>query len=319
MNTFDLKLRNNVPQFYPLRADKITTLQVNMGYKCNLRCIHCHVDASPDRTEEMPLHTVYKLLNILEENSEITIVDITGGSPELNPNFKYFVKAVSDMDKNVMVRTNLTIYSEDGMKDIPEFLKENRVKIIASLPCYTEEGVDKVRGKGTYKKVISALRHLNKLGYGKEGTGLEIDIMFNPADASIAPDQHMLENVYKEKLKEMHGITFNHLITLRSMPIGRLRKSMTDSQRKEYLKLLEEKFNPDTVNNLMCRRLISVSPHGKLYDCDFWQMLNLPVKNGNPHINDFSYQTLRKREIVTNSLCFMCTAGAGASCTGALV
>lgn len=316
MNVFDEKLKDSGD--YPLKAEEITTLQVNMGYRCNLACTHCHVEASPDRTEMMSLETICKILDVLEKNKKITTVDITGGSPELNPHFEYLVKGASELGKNVIVRTNLAIYSDNGKGDIPKFLKEKKVKIIASLPCYTEEGVDKVRGKGTYKKAISALKHFNELGYGREATGLEIDIMFNPDTAIIAPDQHMLENTYKEKLKEMHGITFNHLVALSNMPIGRLKKTMTKDQIKEYLELLGEKFNPATVKNLMCKHLISISPEGKLFDCDFWQMLNLSVKDNCSKIDDFDYETLSKRKVVTNPLCLMCTAGAGASCSGAL-
>ncbi len=287
MNIFDKKLKEH--GYYPLTAEEITTLQCNIGYKCNLRCTHCHVEASPDRKDLMSLSTMFKLLNIIKENDKIAIIDITGGSPELNPYFKYFVKSCADMGKKVMVRSNLAIYTEPGMENIAKFLAENKVKIIASLPCYTEEGVDSQRGKGTYRKAISVLKHLNSLGYGKDGNGLELDIMFNPAKADIAPEQQMLENAYREKLKEMHDITFNHLIALSNMPIGRFKESMTDNEQKEYLKLLEEKFNPDTVKNLMCRHLINVSPDGRLFDCDFWQMLNLPVKSECSHVDNFDY------------------------------
>ncbi len=317
MNTFDQKLMES--GHYPLTAEEITTLQCNIGYKCNLRCTHCHVESSSDRKELMSLSTMFKLLNIIKENDRIASVDITGGSPELNPYFKYFVKSCADMGKKVMVRSNLAIYTETGMENIAKFLAENKVKIIASLPCYTEEGVDSQRGKGTYKKAISVLKHLNKLGYGSNGAGLEIDIMFNPAGAAISPDQHTLENAYREKLKEMHGITFSHLIALSNMPIGRLKNHMTDNEQKEYLKLLEEKFNPDTVKNLMCRHLINVSPDGEFFDCDFWQMLNLPVKSECSRVDNFDYIALSNRAIATTSLCFLCTAGAGASCSGALI
>jgi radical SAM/Cys-rich protein len=197
-------------------------------------------------------------------------------------------------------------------------LVKNRVKVIASLPCYTQEGVDGQRGKGAYDKAIASLKRLNELGYGQEGTGLEIDLMFNPAREGIAPDQQMLEKTYKQKLKEMHGITFNSLVALSNMPIGRLGKLITEDEKKEYLSQLEEKFNPETVKNLMCRHLVSISPNGKLYDCDFWQMTNLPVKNGSSRIEDFDYNRLKNREIITLPQCLMCTAGAGASCSGAL-
>jgi radical SAM/Cys-rich protein len=317
MNTFDRKLKET-SKFFPLRAEKIETLQVNMGYKCNLACTHCHVEASPGREEEMSAELVEKILDILKNNDEITTVDITGGSPELNPEYKRFVLAASCMGKKVIVRTNLAIYSEPGMENIPAFLAENKVKIVASLPCYTEEGVDNQRGKGTYQKAVDALKKLNTLGYGKEGTSLEIDIMFNPASAGIAPSQQSLEQVYRDKLKEMHGISFNHLIALSNMPIGRLGKSMSVIERDVYLKQLEEKFNAETVKNLMCRHLISVAPDGCLYDCDFWQMLKIPLKNGSKSVEQWNYSALKNREIVTNNLCFMCTAGAGASCGGAL-
>ncbi len=317
MNIFDLKIKET--GFYPLQAEDISTLQVNMGYKCNLACSHCHVEASPDRTEEMSPETVDTVLAILREHNQITAVDITGGSPELNPSFKHFVKSCAEMGKQVMVRSNLAVNTEPGMDNIPEFLAENKVKIIASLPCYTEEGVDSQRGKGTYHKAIKVLKKLNSLDYGNDGTGLEIEIMFNPAKEGIAPDQHMLQNAYKEKLNEMHGITFNNLIALSNMPIGRLGKSLSADEIKDYLNKLEESFNPAAVKNVMCRHLISVSPDGRLFDCDFWQMLNLSMRNGNSNrVDNFNYSELSKRKIVTNNLCLMCTAGAGASCSGAL-
>ncbi len=229
MNAFDRKLSGS--NDYPLSAETVSTLQDNMGYRCNLKCTHCHVNASPDRTEEMSSDNVNKVIRILCDHDEITTLDITGGSPELNQNFRRLVKAASDMKKKVLVRSNLAIYSEPGMENIPEFLAENRVKIIASLPCYTEEGVDGQRGKGTYKKAVEALKKLNTLGYGKEGTGLEIDIMFNPQGAEIAPDQHLTESAYKEKLGEMHNVTFNHLIALSNMPIGRLGSRLSDDEK----------------------------------------------------------------------------------------
>ncbi len=317
MNKFDQRLKD-IGQ-YPLTANDISTLQVNMGYKCNLRCTHCHIDASPYRTEELSSETVDRLIEILRDNDEITTVDITGGSPELNPNYKRFVKSAVNLGKKVMVRSNLAILTGPGMEDIPDFLAKNKVKVIASLPCYTAEGVDGQRGKGTYEKAISVLKRINELGHGQEGSGLEIDIMFNPAKEGIAPDQKMLENAYREKLKEMHGIAFNHLIALSNMPIGRLGKSMSAIEKEVYLKQLEEKFNPATVANLMCRHLISVAPDGTLYDCDFWQALKLSVNCRNSNtVNNFDYTILSSREIVTALLCFMCTAGAGASCSGAL-
>jgi radical SAM/Cys-rich protein len=317
MNKFDRKIKETT-EHYPLHANKVETLQINVGYRCNLACTHCHVNASPNRTEEMSSEIIDKLISIMQNNPEISTVDITGGSPEMNPHYKRLVKSATVMGKNVIVRTNLAILTEPGMEDIPDFMAAQKVKIIASLPCSSEEGVDVQRGKGTYRKAIKALKKLNSLGYGKEGTGLEIDLMFNPAKAGIAPGQAALEKVYRDKLKEMHGVTFNHLIALSNMPIGRLGKSMSDIERDVYIKQLEEKFNPDTVNNVMCRNLISVSPDGRLFDCDFWQMLEIPVKNGVKSVDDWDYNALSNRAIVTNVFCFMCTAGAGASCGGAL-
>jgi radical SAM/Cys-rich protein len=316
MNAFDQRLKEN--NKYPLKAEDINTLQVNIGYRCNLTCTHCHVEASPDREEMMSVSVMSHVIDVLDGNDRIDTVDITGGSPELNPYFMYFVNLSVSAGKRVMIRTNLTLYTEPDMRGLLSFYAEKGVKIIASLPCYTEDGVDRQRGKGTYQKAISVLKELNSLGYGKEGSGLELDIMFNPFGPGIAPDQRMLEEAYRQKLWEMHGIVFNHLIALSNMPIGRLGHSMSGTEKIEYLKHLEENFNPQTVDNLMCRHLISVSPDGRLFDCDFWQMLNLPVKSEYSTIERFNYDALSKREIVTNQLCFMCTAGAGASCTGAL-
>jgi radical SAM/Cys-rich protein len=316
MNTFDQQLKTCGE--YPLKAMNIRILQVNTGYKCNLSCTHCHVEASPDRKELMSLSTISKVLNILRENDEIDTIDITGGSPELNPYFKYLVKSCADIGKKIIVRTNLAIYSEPEMKDIPDFLAENNVKIIASLPCYSEEGVDSQRGKGTYIKAIAALSKLNSIGYGMNGNGLDIDLMVNPVKTDIAPDQKMLEKTYREKLKEMHNISFNSLIALSNMPIGRLGRSISEDENLEYIKSLKDKFNPGTVENIMCRHLINVSPDGSIFDCDFWQMLNLSVKTKSSHVDNFDYESLSSREIVTTPLCYMCTAGAGASCSGAL-
>jgi radical SAM/Cys-rich protein len=317
MNAFERKLMEIGE--YPLKAHRFDTLQINLGYQCNLRCSHCHVEASPDRREMMPLRVISKILDLLRDNEGLRTVDITGGSPELNPYYKYFVKSSVLQQLKVIVRSNLAVLTEAETRDIPEFLADNGIKIVASLPCYSEDGVDGQRGKGTYEKAISVLQHLNKIGYGADGSGLEIDIMFNPAGAALAPDEQTLEKAYKEKLFEMHGIIFNRLIALSNMPIGRLGTSMTDEEKHTYVKELEKQFNPTTVKNLMCRNLISVAPDGRLYDCDFWQVLDLPVKSNICDISGFDYQELSGREITTNNLCLLCTAGAGASCSGALV
>ncbi|MBC8413145.1 MAG: arsenosugar biosynthesis radical SAM protein ArsS [Nitrospira sp.] len=316
MNSFDEKLQEH--GHYPLTASGVKTLQVNIGYKCNLACTHCHVEASPARQEAMSLPVMAKLLDILKENDDIETVDITGGAPEMNRHFKYFVKSCADAGREVIVRTNLAIYMESGMEDIPEFLAEQRVKLVASLPCYSEAGVDGQRGKGTFKKAIEALKKLNLLGYGREGTGLILDLMFNPASAAVAPAQGALEQAYRDNLFKEHGIVFNNLIALSNMPLGRLGNKLTEDENIAYMQSLQEKFNPATVPAVMCRTLINVSPEGKFFDCDFWQMLVLPVNNGSTNIDEFDYEALSSRKIVTNRLCFMCTAGSGASCGGAL-
>ncbi len=326
MSIFDQKLKETTGH-YPLKARQITTLCVNLGYKCNLRCTHCYADASPDRTEEMPLSTINKILNILSKHSEITTLDIGGGAPELNPYFKYFVRTAAGMGKKVFYASNLAVYYEPGMEELPEFLAENRVVIYASLPWHSEEGTDRQRGKGTYRKVISAFKWLNTLGYGREGTSLELNIQFNPAGTSFPPDQQVLEKEFREKLKDVHGITFNRLYTLNNMPIGRLGKSMAGDELKAYMKALEERFNPDTVENLICR--VSVTCDEKIYDCDFQRILNLPVhpagrdksngvRNRNSGIDDFDYGILSAREIVTTPLCLVCTAGSGLGCSESL-
>ena len=312
MNIFDQRLQENGK--YPLKATKFSVLEVNIGYKCNLRCLHCYVDSSPDRTEEMSRDVVDRTLDVLRNNGKITTLDITGGAPELNPHYKYFVKSAVDMGKKVMVRTNLVIFYEPGMEDIPEFLAENRVKIIASLPCVTEEGVDSQRGKGTYKKSIAALKKLNGFGYGRGGTGLELDIVFNPGKAALSPDRTLLEKVYREKLSEMHGIIFNNLIALHIAPVGRLRKTTRDDEIRAYEQDLQDKFNPAAAENAMCRHIINVSYDGTLYDCDCTQMLKAPLKESSVTLDNFDYEKLSSREIMTTPTCFICTAGAGTTC-----
>ncbi|NOZ68572.1 MAG: radical SAM/Cys-rich domain protein [Deferribacteres bacterium] len=299
---------------YPLRAKEISTLVVNLGNRCNLRCSHCFVEASPERTEEMSLETVNKVLDVLRENPEITLLEVMGGAPELSPHFRYIVKSALELGKDVKVPSNLAVYFEPGMEDIPRFLAENQVKILASLPHYTEEVVDRQRGQGTYKKAVAALKMLNELGYGREGTALELDILFNPAGTSLAPDQQMLEKAFKDNLMQMHGITFNHLYALTNIPAGRLGKSLSREEKDAYMRELREKYNPETVKTLMCSYLISVSPEGRLFDCDCAQMLGVPLKNGDLSIDEFDYGMLSRREIATTQQCFTCTVGIGQSC-----
>ncbi len=310
MNTFDRRLKET-SGVYPLKAEKIFNLVVNMGYKCNLRCTHCYVEASPERTEEMSLDTINKTLDIMGGNSEITTMEIVGGAAELHPHYKYLITSAADMGKKVIVCTNAAVYLEPGYEDLPEFLAEHKTQIFVSLPHYTEDGVDSQRGRGTYNKAITAMKRLYGLGYGKDGTSLELGIVFNPAGTALAPAQEILEKAYRDKLKEMYGISFNYLVTLNNMPIGRMGKSMSADEVKIYMKELEEKFNPDTVKNLCCRQMITIAYDGRIYDCDFRQTIDFPLAGGRSHIDDFDYEALKHRDIVTNSLCFACTAGAG--------
>lgn len=311
MNEFDKKLKEHGQ--YPLRAEKISVLLVQMGYKCDLRCSHCYVEASPDRTEVMSLETINKILTVLKKHDEIVAIDITGGAPELNPHFRHLVASATALGKKVIVRSNLTVFSEAGLHNIPYFLAENRVKIIASLPSVTEQETDRQRGKRTYQKVISALKMLNIIGYGIN-PNLEMDIAYNPANASMAPDRKTLEKTYKETLVESYGLLFNSLIAISNVPVGRLRKSMNEDEYKKYLNELEEKFNPNNIKDLMCRELLCVSYDGKLYDCGYHQIQGVPVKSPLAHIDYFDYDDLSKREIATASICFVCTAGVGIGC-----
>ncbi len=318
MNDFDKKLKEHC--LYPLKAKDMSAIIVIMGHKCNLVCTHCYLEASPARTEVMPLSTLEKILDLLEKHPQISVVNITGGSAELSPHFRYFVKAVSDMGRQAMVSSNLTVYFEPGLEDLPEFLAQNRVVINASLPHYAEEEMDRVRGKGTHKKAIAALRKLNTLGYGKSDSGLMLNFLYTPYDAKMAPDMKTLEDLFREKLQTLYGITFNSVFTINNMPMGRFEKKLSREQVDGYLKELEHNFNPSTVENMMCKTSVSFALDGSMaYDCDFWRVLNMPVKLSRSDIDSFDYKTFSNREIVTHPLCFVCTAGAGVGCSDLLV
>ncbi len=310
MNAFDIKLKEHTP-YYPLRAEQIIVLVANIGYKCNLRCTHCFVESSPDRTEMMSLDTMNGILDVLRKNDKITTLEISGGAIELNPNFKYFSKAAADMGKTVLAVTNLTLFSEPGMEDMPEFLTDNKMTVFTSLPSYDEADMEKQRGKGSYKKVIAAMKKLNDLGYGKEGTSLDLHVLFNPFKTEIPASRQLTEDIFKEKLMDMHGVTFNHLITLNNIPVGRMRKSLSDDEYREYMGRLEEKFNPGTVKNLICRQMLDVAPDGTLYDCGYWQLRKIPIRTKSNHISNFDYEELINRKVMTDPLCFACTAAEG--------
>ncbi len=315
MNNFEQKLKDS--GYYPLKAKKINSIVLSMGHKCNLACTHCYVGGSPESPELTPLSTIDKVLGILSRYPGIITVNVTGGSPELNPHFRHFIKSAADMGKEVIVSSNLTLFSGPEMEDLPEFLAGNRVTVLTSLPCATEETVDKQRGKGTFKKIIPSLKRLNELGYGKGVSTLELDIIYNPVKTSLAPSRQFLENAFKDIL-QTHGVTFNHLYTLNNMPLGRLRKSLSEIEVLVYLKELEEKFNPDVVGNVMCRSSIAFGPFDEsCYDCDFKRMQKIPITIDGINLDNFNYEMLSDREITSTPLCFGCTAAAGLECCAA--
>jgi radical SAM/Cys-rich protein len=319
MRPFAQRTKENGDSF---RKRKIDVLQVNMGKYCNQACIHCHVEAGPGRKEMMARETVDAVLKFLD-GSEIPTVDITGGAPELNPNFDYLVESCVCLNRHVMDRCNLTVIFEHGKEYLPEFFKDHRVEVIASLPCYTEENVDSQRGDGTFEKSIQALRVLNGLGYGDPDTGLELHLVYNPLGTYLPPPQKRLEQDYKKVLKEKFGIVFNGLYCLANMPITRFEKFLRlRGQYDQYMELLEDNFNPATLNEVMCRSLLSVGWEGSLYDCDFNQMLDLPLTDRQGRalkIWDRSNGELQNRPILIGNHCYGCTAGAGSSCGGALL
>jgi radical SAM/Cys-rich protein len=304
---------------WPLKSAGIDTLQVNVGKLCNQTCRHCHVDAGPTRTEIMTRAVAEQVIDVLRRY-DIPNVDITGGAPELNPNFEYLVREARTLRRHVMDRSNLTVFFVPGKEYLPEFLRDHQVEVIASMPCYLEKNVEAQRGKGVYGKSIEALQRLNRLGYGQPGSSLILNLVYNPVGPSLPPPQKQLEDDYRRELGGRFGIVFNNLFTLTNMPISRF---LTDLVRHgnydHYMDLLVETFNPATLDGLMCRSLLSVGWDGRLFDCDFNQMLDMPVNHGLPHhIRDFDAFILARREIRTGPHCFGCTAGNGSSCRGVL-
>ena len=304
----------------PLLARSLTSLQVNVGKVCNQTCHHCHVDAGPQRTESMTQTTMDQILDVLDRTPQISTVDITGGAPEMNPHFEYLVEQSRIRGRKVIDRCNLTVFYVKGKAHLPDFLAGHQVEIIASLPCYQEENVDQQRGKGVFDRSITALQTLNTLGYGKEESGLVLNLVYNPLGPSLPAPQHSLELDYKEELGKRYGIQFNNLYTITNMPISRFLDDLGDSSLIEhYYTLLVNSFNSSSIDGLMCRSLLSVGWDGRLYDCDFNQMLDLPVQSGLPDmIENFDFAHLEHRPIVVGSHCFGCTAGSGSSCGGAL-
>lgn len=305
--------------FAALQRLDVTTLQINVGKLCNQACHHCHVEAGPKRTEIMPAQVADRVLNLLMASPTIEVVDITGGAPELNPNFSWLVLISRSLGRHVIDRCNLTVLFEPGQQDLPDFLADNRVEVTASLPCYTAENVDKQRGRGVFDKSIRALKLLNKLGYGMPGSELKLNLVYNPLGAFLPPPEENLENDYKRQLRQHFGIEFNRLFTITNMPIKRFAEFLIrNGQLAEYMSLLVNHFNPGTVQHLMCRSLVSVGWDGKLYDCDFNQMLDIEAPGHRTIWEIESFSELAHCKIATDNHCFGCTAGAGSSCGGSL-
>jgi radical SAM/Cys-rich protein len=300
-------------------AAAVETLQVNVGKLCNQACKHCHVDASPARTEIMTRETVEQVLAAVRR-FQIPTLDITGGAPELNPSFRYLVGEARRAGAHVMVRHNLTVMFEPGHADLPEFFRAHEVEVVSSLPYFLEQQTDAQRGRGVFEKSIEALRRLNAVGYGREGGALKLNLVYNPVGAFLPPAQGAIESDFKRELASRYGVTFGSLYTITNMPIRRFLEYLRRSGNEErYMRKLVEAFNPATVEGLMCRALVSVDWTGRLYDCDFNQMLELGVAPGLPQtIADYDPNAFAARRVVTGAHCFGCTAGAGSSCGGAV-
>ncbi|MBI2067115.1 MAG: arsenosugar biosynthesis radical SAM protein ArsS [Deltaproteobacteria bacterium] len=326
-----------------LTRQKTEILQINVGKLCDLACLHCHVEAGPKRKEIMERKTVERLMELLKKSPAVQTVDLTGGAPELNPNFRYLVEESSKIltsrkaalrgslhpalpvegatQAPVIDRCNLTVLFQKGQEETPYFLKEHRVQIVASLPCYSKENVEAQRGRGVFDKSIRALRFLNELGYGKEGTGLLLDLVYNPVGPFLPPPQSELEADYKKELKELFGIEFNHLLTITNMPIKRFHDYLERrGELDQYADLLATHFNQEAVGRVMCRNLVSIGWDGKIYDCDFNQMLEIPLGGKRRTIWEIeSLDELVSESIAFANHCYGCTAGAGSSCSGSLV
>ncbi len=307
----------------PLFATGIDILQINIGYTCNLLCRHCHVNAGPERKEMMSHETMLECIQALTKG-RINTVDITGGAPEMHPELRWFIESIRAKapDTEILVRSNLTLLTgNEKYCDLAEFFKEQQVTLIASLPCYVKADVDHVRGSGVFERSIKALQLLNSLGYGKEEGNLELNLVFNPEGPSLPGGQQQLEQEYRKRLLDEHGIVFSNLYTITNMPISRFLSDLLENGHYcDYMTLLAENFNPLALENLMCRKTLSVSWDGTLYDCDFNQMLHLPLAKSAPqHISEFNQEGLRNRRITLGQHCYGCTAGAGSSCQGSLL
>lgn len=303
---------------FPLQPQKLEILQINLGYMCNQVCAHCHVDAGPDRKEIMTTETMQQCLDVIKKTGAHTL-DLTGGAPEMNPNFRWFVEQASKVGiKDFIVRSNLTIIrANKKYYDLPDFFKKHNVHVVSSMPHYTRGKTDKQRGNGVFDKSIEALKMLNDVGYGKPNSSLKLDLVYNPSGAFLPGDQQALENDFKKALKEDFDIEFNNLFAITNLPISRFLDYLIASENYEdYMYNLVEAYNPEAVKSVMCTNTLSVSWNGWLYDCDFNQMLNLKVDSKVKHISDYNEELLQNRKIIINQHCYGCTAGAGSSCQG---
>ncbi len=303
---------------FPLKPTQLEIFQVNLGYMCNQVCKHCHVDAGPDRKEIMTRETMQECLRALATSS-VPTVDMTGGAPEMNPNFRWFVEQCHALGKHVMVRCNLTIIvANPKYHDLPEFYRKYGVEVVSSLPFYNADKTDRQRGTGVFKESVKALKMLNAVGYGVEGTGLKLNLVYNPAGAFLPGSQQGLKRQFKRVLRDEFEIEFNDLFAITNIPISRYLEYLVSSGNFEgYMEKLVNSFNPVAASGVMCRNTISVSWDGYLFDCDFNQMLELPVAtSAHRHIRDFNANALARRNIVLNQHCYGCTAGAGSSCGG---
>jgi len=320
--TLPLLLRTDFP---PLRRGIIDTLQVNLGYRCNQSCLHCHVNAGPNRTEEMSADTIAAVVDFLAASPDLRTLDLTGGAPELNRHFRSLVVSARSRGVRVIDRCNLTILEEPGQEGLAEFLAAHGVEIVASMPCYLEDNVDRQRGKGTFDASIRGLQRLNALGYGRPGSGLTLNLVYNPQGASLPPPQVALEADYKRHLAEHFGVVFDQLFTLANMPIQRFGSTLVSKgQFNSYMQLLRSAHRDENLAQVMCRSLVSVDWQGYLYDCDFNQQLGMPIQDllhagkARVHLTDITAEQLEDQPIRVADHCFGCTAGQGSSCGGAL-
>ncbi len=317
MNDFERKMADFSKE--GLYASRIQNFQINLGLVCNQACQHCHLNCSPERTEVMEWRVMEMILSAAE-TVRPKLVDLTGGAPELNPDFRRFVGVLREKDFSVQVRTNLTVITEQGMEGLPDYYLDNDIQLVGSLPCYLEENVRAQRGDQIYEKSVEAIKTLNGIGYGIE-PGLVLNLVYNPGGPFLPGDQLALEKAYRKELMSRFDLRFTNLLTITNMPIGRFKEDLRLRNREEeYMELLRNSFNPTTVDDLMCRYQVSFGWDGTMYDCDFNLALGFSVDHGAPeHINKFNASILSGRRIVTGSHCFGCTAGAGSSCGGALV